>query len=79
MSKDEARDRLAAEIERIVRNSVRSGAIVRTGYYAGMLAHSYADAGYSVGHIVDAIAAAASKHGLPVEIARPWATEDARL
>ena len=71
MDRAEARQRLAEEIERIVTISVRPGSIVRTGSHAGMLASTYSDAGYSVGHIVDAIAEAASKRGIPVEIARP--------
>jgi hypothetical protein len=35
------------------------------------LARTYAEAGFSVGHIVDGIADAASRRGIPVEIARP--------
>jgi len=71
MTQKEARVSLAAEIDRIVSNAARAGSVVRTGYYAGMLAHTYADAGFSLGHIVDAIADAAGKRGVPCEIARP--------
>jgi hypothetical protein len=74
MSENEARERLSLEIERIVRNAVRSGAIVRTGYYAGTLADNYSEAGYSIGHIVDALALAASRLGLPVELGRDIST-----
>jgi hypothetical protein len=71
MGQAEARARLSEEIERSVLGAVRRGSIVRTGYIAGMLAEAYACAGFSVGHIVDAIAEAAAKRGIPVEIARP--------
>jgi hypothetical protein len=71
MGEKDAREGLAAEIERLVINSVRAGSIVRTSYFAGMLADKYKDANYSVGHIVDAIACAAAEHGIPVEINRP--------
>ena len=70
MTQEEARERLAAEISRIISNAARAGSVVRTGYYAGMLADAYWAAGFSLGHIVDAIAEAASKRGIPVEIAR---------
>jgi len=70
VTSEEARERLAAEINRIISNAARAGSVVRTGYYAGMLADAYWAAGFSLGHIVDAIAEAASKRGIPVEIAR---------
>jgi len=66
-SQADARERLREEIERLVTNSVRSGSIVRTGYFAGMLANAYADAGFSVGQIVDAITEEAVRRGIPVE------------
>jgi hypothetical protein len=71
MTQREARERLTAEIERIISNAARAGSVVRTGYYAGILADAYVAANFSVGHIVDAIAAAASKRSVPCEIARP--------
>jgi hypothetical protein len=67
----DARERLKEEIERLIMNAARCGSVVRTGYFAGMLAKTYAEAGFSVGHIVDAIADAASRRGIPVEIAPP--------
>jgi hypothetical protein len=70
-AKADARERLNEEIKRLVRNAVRCGSVVRTNYFAGMLAETYAEAGFSLGHIVDAIADAASRRGIPVEIARP--------
>jgi hypothetical protein len=75
MGQAEARARLSAEIERSVIGAVRRGSIVRAGYIAGILADAYPDAGLSVGHIVDAIAEAAAKRGIPVEIARPDGVE----
>ena len=71
MGETEVRSRLMAEIDRLITNAVRSGSIVRTGYHAGMLASAYESAGYTVGDIVDAIARAASKRGVPVEISHP--------
>ena len=71
MNQVEARAKLAEEIERAITNLVRAGSIVRTGYLAGILAEAHADAGFSVGHIVDAIAQEAARRGIPVEIGRP--------
>lgn len=71
MKTQEARERLAAEIERIVTVAVRAGSTVRTAYYAGSLAEAYADAGLSIGHITDAIADSALRRGVPVEITHP--------
>ncbi len=68
---DTPQARLNAEIQRIIANSVRSGSIVRTGYYAEMLAEAYPDADLTIDEIVGAIARAASKRGVPVEIRRP--------
>ena len=71
MLKEEARERLARDIERIVQNSARCGSIVRTSFHAGMLADTYAEAGFSIGHIIDAVAAVAIRRGVPVELGRP--------
>ena len=71
MGKAEARERLSAEIERIVTHAVRMRSIVRTGYFAGMLAVAYAETGLSTSDIIDAIADAAARRGVAVEITRP--------
>jgi len=70
MTQEETRARLAAEIDRIMLRAARAGSVVRTGYYAGMLADTYVAANFSIAEIVDAIADAASKRGIPCEIAR---------
>jgi hypothetical protein len=75
MRQAEARARLSDEIGRSVIGAVRRGSIVRTGYIGDILADAYPDAGFSIGHIVDAIAEAASERSIPVEIARPDAVE----
>jgi hypothetical protein len=71
MRQAEARARLSEEIGRSVIGAVRRGSIVRTRYIAGILADAYPDAGVSIGCIFDAIAEAAAKRGISLEIARP--------
>jgi len=68
METAEAKARLSREIDRIVTNAARAGSIVRTGYYAGMLANTYGDTGFSVRRIINEIALAAGRRGVPVEI-----------
>jgi hypothetical protein len=58
-------------IERIVANAKGGGATIRAGYHAGMLAADFPNCNFSIGRIVDEVVLAATRAGVPVEIARP--------
>jgi hypothetical protein len=64
------RARLAEEIARIVADAKREGRMICTSDHAEHLRATYAT-GWSLGHVIDEIVAAAAAEGVPVEIARP--------
>ena len=61
---------LLEEIARIVKSARDNGVTLRTGYHAGLLADAYPHV-FSIGRIIDELVLAASREGIPLEIARP--------
>ncbi len=65
---------LMEEIARIIESARENGETLRTGYHAGMIASAYPHV-FSIGRIVDELILAATREGIPVEMARPAGVE----
>ena len=65
-----ARRLLRFEIGRVITEAQSAGSIVRAGHTASQLLRSYPTAGFSLGHILDEVIAAAAAAGIPVDMSR---------